>query len=107
MTLLSPAGPIGFMALAAVLFSLGVYGALSRKSAVMVLMSLELMANAVNINVVALSRFIDPAAMTGQFFAVFSMVVSAAEIGLGLALVLALYKQSRSVELDTMQELKG
>ncbi|MDO8950865.1 MAG: NADH-quinone oxidoreductase subunit NuoK [Actinomycetota bacterium] len=95
------------MALAAVLFSLGLYGALSRKSAVMVLMSLELMANAVNINLVALSRFTAPAEMTGQIFAVFSMVVSAAEIGLGLALVLALYRRSQTVELDAMQELKG
>ena len=107
MSLFAPAGPIGFMVLAAVLFSLGLYGALSRKSAVMVLMSLELMTNAVNINVVALSRFIDPAKMTGQFFAVFSMVVSAAEIGLGLALVIALYRRTRSVELDAVQELKG
>ncbi|KAF0208915.1 MAG: NADH-quinone oxidoreductase subunit [Actinobacteria bacterium] len=107
MSLLQPVGVVSFMALAAVLFSLGLYGALSRKSAVMVLMSLELMANAVNINLVALSRFTAPAEMTGQIFAVFSMVVSAAEIGLGLALVLALYRRSQTVELDAMQELKG
>jgi NADH:ubiquinone oxidoreductase subunit K len=106
-SLLQPVGVVSFMALAAVLFSLGLYGALSRKSAVMVLMSLELMANAVNINLVALSRFTAPAEMTGQIFAVFSMVVSAAEIGLGLALVLALYRRSQTVELDAMQELKG
>ncbi len=107
MSLIQPVGAVSFMVLAAVLFSLGLYGALSRKSTVMVLMSLELMANAVNINLVALSRFTAPAEMTGQFFAVFSMVVSAAEIGLGLALVLALYRQRQTIELDAMQELKG
>ena len=102
-----PIGLLPFLALSLVLFSLGLYGALSRKSAAMVLMCLELMANAVNINLVAFSRFTDPAAMTGQFFAVFSMVVSAAEIGLGLALVLALYRRRKTIELDAMQELKG
>lgn len=96
-----------FLGLGAVLFSLGLYGAISKRSAVMVLMSLELMANAVNINLVALSRFVTPAAMTGQAFAIFSMVVSAAEIGLGLALVLAIYRRTRSIELETMERLKG
>lgn len=102
-----PVGLLSLLALSAVLFSLGLYGALSRKSAVMVLMCLELMANAVNLNLVAFTRFTDPSALTGQFFAVFSMVVSAAEIGLGLALVLAIYRRRRTIELDAMQELKG
>ncbi|MRR12806.1 NADH-quinone oxidoreductase subunit NuoK [bacterium] len=96
-----------FLALAAILFSIGLYGAVSKKSAVMVLMSLELMAAAVNINLVAFSRFTTPTAMTGQFFAVFTMVVSAAEIGLGLALVLAIYRRSRTIELSSMERLKG
>lgn len=95
------------LVLAAMLFSIGLYGALSRKNAVHVLMSLELMANAVNINLVAFSRFVTPATLDGQFFAVFSMVVSAAEIGLGLALVLAIYRRKKSVELDAISELKG
>ena len=95
------------LTLAALLFGIGMYGALSRKNAVHVMMSLELMANAVNINLVALSRFVTPEALTGQFFSVFSMVVSAAEIGLGLALVLALYRRRKTIELDAMQELKG
>lgn len=95
------------LGLAAVLFALGLYGAVSKRSAVMVLMSLELMAGAVNLNLVAFSRFTTPAVATGQFFAIFSMVVSAAEIGLGLALVLAIYRQARSVELSTMERLKG
>ncbi len=100
-------GPAAFMGLAAVLFTLGLYGAVARKSAVMVLMSLELMAVAVNLNMVALSRFVTPAEMTGQVFAIFTMVVSAAEIGLGLGLVLAIYRQNRSIELTTMDTLKG
>jgi len=100
-------GPSAFMALAAVLFSLGLYGAVARKSAVMVLMSLELMAVAVSLNLVALSRFVTPTEMTGQVFTVFAMVVSAAEVGLGLALVLAIYRQTRSIELTSMDSLKG
>jgi len=95
------------LALGAVLFGLGLYGAVSKRSAVMVLMSLELMANAVNINLVTLSRFVTPVKATGQFFAVFAMVVSAAEIGLGLALVLALYRSFRTIELSAMDRLKG
>ncbi|PKQ30137.1 MAG: NADH-quinone oxidoreductase subunit NuoK [Actinobacteria bacterium HGW-Actinobacteria-10] len=96
-----------FLGLAGFLFAIGLYGAVSKKSTVMVLMSLELMAVAVNLNLVAFSRFVTPEAMTGQFFAMFVMVVSAAEIGLGLALVLAIYRRSRSVELSTMERLKG
>ncbi len=96
-----------FLVLAAALFCVGLYGALSKRSSVMVLMSLELMANAVNINLVALSRFVTPADMTGQVFAVFSMVVSAAEIGLGLALVLAIYRATRSAELVKLDRLRG
>jgi NADH-quinone oxidoreductase subunit K len=100
-------GVEAFVILSAVLFSMGLYGAVSKRSAVMVLMSLELMAVSVNLNMIALSRFITPTEMTGQFFAIFTMVVSAAEIGLGLALVLAIYRQSRSIELSTMDRLKG
>lgn len=100
-------GPIAFMALAAVLFCIGLFGALSKKSAVMVLMSLELMTNAVNLNLVAVSRFVTPVSMAGQFTAAFVIVVAAAEIGLGLALVLALYRMRRTVELDRIDRLKG
>lgn len=96
-----------FLGLAAVLFSLGIYGALSKKSAIQVLMSLELMAIAVNINLLAFSRFITPETMDGQFFAIFAMVISAAEIGLGLALIVAIYRNSRQSEVDDFTELKG
>jgi NADH-quinone oxidoreductase subunit K len=96
-----------FMGLAAILFAIGLFGALSKRSAIMVMMSLELMANAVNINLIALSRFVTPEEMTGQFFAIFVMVVAAAEIGLGLALVLALYRRTRTIEVTRLDSLKG
>ena len=100
-------GVEAFLMLAAVLFSLGLYGAVSKKGAVQVLMSLELMAVAVNINLVALSRFVTPVTMDGYFFTLFSMVISAAEVGLGLALVIAVYRRSRMSEITGLNELKG
>lgn len=96
-----------YLLLAAALFSLGLYGAVSKKGAVQVLMSLELMAIAVDINLLAFSRYVTPVQMTGQFFTVFVMIVSAAEIGLGLALVVAIFRAARSSELDELSELKG
>src|SRR5664279_5496073 len=100
-------GPTAFMALAAILFCIGLFGALTKKSAVMVLMSLELMTNAVNLNLVAISRFMTPTSMAGKFAAAFNIVGAAAEIGLGLALVLALYRLRKTVELDRIDRLKG
>ena len=96
-----------FLIVAAVLFCIGLYGAITRNSAVQVLMSLELMACAVNLNLVAFSRFVTPLTMDGTFFAIFSMVVSAAEIGLGLGLVIAIFRRLRSSELSDIDELKG
>jgi NADH-quinone oxidoreductase subunit K len=96
-----------FLFLGAALFALGLYGAVSKKGAVQVLMSLEVMAIAVNLNLVAFSRFRTPEAMTGWFFTLFAMVVSAAEVGIGLALVLAIYRRSRSSEITGLSELKG
>lgn len=96
-----------YLLLAAALFSMGLYGAVSKKGAVQVLMSLELMAVAVDLNLIAFSRFVTPVDMTGQFFTVFVMIVSAAEIGLGLALVLAIFKSARSSEIDSLSGLKG
>lgn len=96
-----------FLLLAAILFAIGLFGALTRKSTIQVLMSLEVMSVAVNINLIALSRFVTPTTMDGQFFALFAMVVSAAEIGLGLALVLALYRKSQKGDVTDFDELKG
>jgi NAD(P)H-quinone oxidoreductase subunit 4L len=96
-----------FLVLAATLFAIGLYGAISKKSAIMVMMSLELMANAVNINLMALSRFVTPEAIDGMFFAMFMMVVAAAEIGLGLALVLAIYRRAGTIETERIDRLRG
>jgi NADH:ubiquinone oxidoreductase subunit K len=96
-----------FLVLSAVMFSLGLYGAVSKKATVQLLMSLELMAIAINVNVVALSRFLTPRTMDGLFFAVFTMVVSSAEVGMGLALVLAIHRRSRESEVTGLTELKG
>lgn len=96
-----------FLFLGAALFAMGLYGALSKKSAVQVLMSLELMALAINLNLVAFARFRTPATMTGWFFTLFAMVVSAAEVGMGLALVLAIYRRAHTSEVSKLTELKG
>ena len=96
-----------YLVLAAALFSVGLYGAVSKKGAVQVLMSLELMSVAVDLNLIAFSRYVTPVAMTGQFFTVFVMIISAAEIGLGLALVVAIFKATHSAEVTGLTDLKG
>lgn len=96
-----------FLGLSAILFSLGLFGALTKKSVIQILMCLEVMAIAVNLNLIAFSRFVTPVTMDGQFFTIFSMVVSAAELGLGLALMLALFRKSNKSEIDNIDELKG
>lgn len=100
-------GLSAYILLGAALFALGVYGAVSKRGAVQVLMSLEMMSIAVNLNLIAFSRYVTPVEMTGQFFTAFVMVVSAAEIGLGLALVVAIMRSSHSAEVDQLSELKG
>jgi len=96
-----------FLILAAALFALGLYGAVSKRGAVQVLMSLELMSIGIGVNLIAFSRFRTPVAMTGWYFTVFTMVISAAEVGLGLALILAIYRRSRSSEVTGLSDLKG
>ena len=93
------------LALAAMLFGIGLYGALSRKNAVHVMMSLELMANAVNINLVAFSRQLGD--LTGQVLSVFVIVVAAGEAAIGLAIVLSIYRLKSSVNLEDAAEMRG
>jgi NADH:ubiquinone oxidoreductase subunit K len=94
-----------FLLLGAVLFCIGVYGALSKRSAVMVLMSIELILNAVNINLLAFGAMHgDPA---GAVFALFVIAVAAAEVGVGLAIVLVIYRNRQSVDLDDANLMKG
>ena len=94
-----------FLLLGAVLFCLGVYGALVRRNAVLVLMSIELILNAVNINLIAFAAWRGDVA--GAVFALFVIAIAAAEVGVGLAIVLLIYRNRRSVDLDDIAELKG
>jgi NAD(P)H-quinone oxidoreductase subunit 4L len=94
-----------FLFLAAVLFCLGVYGVLARKNAVLVLMSIELMLNAVNINLIAFGAFRNNE--IGQVFALFVITIAAAEVGVGLAIVLVIFRNKASIDLDAMDSMKG
>jgi len=94
-----------FLLLGAILFCLGVYGALARKNAVLVLMSIELILNAVNINLIAFGAMHGAAA--ASVFALFVIAIAAAEVGVGLAIVLLIYRNRRSVDLDDVADMKG
>ena len=94
-----------FLILAAVLFCTGVYGVISRRNGVLVLMSIELILNSVNRNLVAFSAM--TGAVTGQVFALFVIAVAAAEVGVGLAIVLAIFRNFRTVDIDEVDLMKG
>ena len=89
----------------AVLFSCGVYGVLARRNAVLVLMSIELMLNAVNVNLVAFSQYLKDQLLTGQIFALFVITVAAAEIGIGLAIVILIYRNRETIDVDRVDLL--
>jgi NADH:ubiquinone oxidoreductase subunit K len=95
-----------FLILGAALFSIGVYGVLSRRNAVLVLLSVELMLAAVNINMVAFDRLNQDAMAGGQVFALFIIAVAAAEVGIGLAIVLLIYRNRRSANVDELDLMK-
>jgi NADH:ubiquinone oxidoreductase subunit K len=94
-----------FLFLAAVLFCTGVYGVLARKNGVLVLMSVELILNAVNLNLVAFGAYNQ--SVTGQIFALFVIAIAAAEVGVGLAIVLLIYRNRKSVDLTGIDAMKG
>jgi NAD(P)H-quinone oxidoreductase subunit 4L len=94
-----------FLLLSAFLFCTGIYGVLVRKHAVLVLMSIELMLAAVNINLVAFGAFRNN--VIGQVFALFVLTIAAAEVGVGLAIVLLIYRNLNSADLDDVETLKG
>lgn len=94
-----------FLILAAILFCTGVYGVISRRNGVLVLMSIELILNSVNINLVAFSAMTN--AVSGQVFALFVIAVAAAEVGVGLAIVLAIFRNFRTVDIDDVDLMKG
>jgi NADH:ubiquinone oxidoreductase subunit K len=90
----------------ATLFAIGVYGVLARRNAVLVLMSIELMLNAVNVNLVGFSAYLRDAVLTGQIFALFVITVAAAEVGIGLAIVILIYRNRETINIDEVNLLK-
>jgi NADH:ubiquinone oxidoreductase subunit K len=95
-----------YLILSTVLFAIGLYGALAKRNAVVILMCIEIMLNAVNIAMVAFSRFITPAALTGQIFAIFIIVVAAAEAAVGLAIVISIYRNRETIESTDIDLMK-
>ena len=98
----------GFLIVSALLFSMGLYGALARRNAVAILMGVELMLNAAVINLVAFWRYVNPnAQMTGQAFAIFVITLAAAEVAVGLALVIAIYRNRNTVVVEDVDMMRG
>jgi NADH:ubiquinone oxidoreductase subunit K len=95
-----------FLVLAAALFSLGVYGLLIRRNIVLILLSVELMLNAVNINLVAFEAVLNTPQALGQVFAIFVITIAAAEVGVGLAIVLLIFRNRRSANVDELNLMR-
>ena len=95
-----------YLILAAVLFAIGLFGVITRRNTIGILMSLELMFNAANINFVAFNKYIVNDGLTGQIFAIFIVVVAAAEATVGLAIVLLIYRNWRGIDTDNFSVLK-
>jgi NADH:ubiquinone oxidoreductase subunit K len=95
-----------FLVLSAILFSLGIYGVLARRNAVLILMSVELMLQAVSINFIAFAVYLSPEQFTGVIFAVFVITIAAAEVGLALAIILRLYRNRATANVDEADTLK-
>jgi len=97
-----------YLILAAVLFAVGLAGALTRRNAILVLVGIELMLNAANLNFIAFWRYSpDPENLTGVMFVIFSIAIAAAEAAVGLALIIAIYRHYKTVNVDKMDSLKG
>lgn len=94
------------LTLGAFLFSVGVYGVLARRNAVLVLLSIELMLNSVNINLVAFNSWLGDTTATGQVFALFIIAIAAAEVGVGLAIVLLIFRNRKTINVDEVDLLK-
>lgn len=95
-----------YILLSSAIFSIGIYGLTTSRNAIRVLMSIELLLNAVNINLIAFSTFVDSLQIKGQVFAIFVMAVAAAEAAIALSIILAIYRNTSSVDMETMTNLK-
>lgn len=98
-----------YLILSGILFSIGLYGALAKRNAVAILMCIEIMLNAVNIAMVAFSRYLVPdvVVLTGQVFAIFIMTVAAAEAAVGLAIIITIYRNRRTVDVEEADVMQG
>jgi len=97
-----------YLLLSALLFAIGLAGALTRRNAIIVLIGIELMLNAANLNLIAFWRYSpNPQALTGVLFAIFSIGVAAAEAAVGLALIISIYRHYKSANVDQVQAMKG
>lgn len=96
-----------FLVVSAALFSLGLYAVLARRNAVGVLMGVEFMLNAANLNLVAFGRHVSPADVSGQVFAIFVITLAAAEVAVGLALIIAIYRSRATVSVDEINLMRG
>jgi len=97
-----------YLTLSAMLFAIGLAGALARRNSIMVLIGIELMLNAANLNFIAFWRFgPNPQALTGVMFVIFSIAVAAAEAAVGLALIIAIYRHYKTTDVDKITEMKG
>ena len=95
-----------YIVLSIILFAIGVFGVLTRRNAIGIIMSLELIFNAVNINMVAFSKYLTPTAIYGEIFTIFIITVAAAESVLGLAIILAIYRNRQVLDADEMDIMK-
>ena len=95
-----------YLTVAAIIFCIGLYGALARRNAIGVLMGIELMLNAVNINLVAFWRYVTPELLTGQVFAIFVITVAAAEAAIGLALIISIFRNRQTVIVEEVDLMK-
>jgi len=96
-----------YLLLSAALFSIGLFGVLARRNAVVILMGIELMLNAVNINLIAFWRYLTPDRSVGQAWAIFVLTVAAAEAAAGLALIISVYRNRDSVDAEELDSLKN
>jgi NAD(P)H-quinone oxidoreductase subunit 4L len=95
-----------YLLIAAALFCIGIYGLITSRNAVRVLMSIELMLNAVNVNLMGFSNFLDPVEIKGQIFTIFVITVAAAEAAVGLAIILAIYRNRDTIDMEQFNLLK-
>jgi NADH:ubiquinone oxidoreductase subunit K len=99
-------GLVHYLILSAVLFAIGLFGVITQRNVIKVIMCLEIMLNAVNISLIAFSQYVSPTYLTGQVFAIFVMVVAAAEVAVGIAIIFSIYRNRESIDMENFNLLK-